>query len=111
MLCVLMKILSHASAKEKAKRLKGFRFCTFIGVFFFFFLSDIMTVNGLDTNVGLSLELSRLPAVGFRNKHYTLLLYLRVGGTSGRNLVFTPRSSHSDKTKMRDSVCSKMNIG
>ena len=27
-LCVLMKILSHASAKKKTKRLKGFRFRT-----------------------------------------------------------------------------------
>ena len=76
-----------------------------------------MSVKGLDTNVGSSLELSRPPAVRFRNKHYTLLLYLRVGGTasspSGRNSVFTPRSSssHLDKTKMRDSMCSKMNIG
>ena len=29
MLCVLMKILSHASAKTKTKRLKGFKFRTF----------------------------------------------------------------------------------
>ena len=33
MLCVLMKILSHATAKKKTKWLKGFIFCTFIGRF------------------------------------------------------------------------------
>ena len=33
MLCVLMKIFSHASVKKKKKGLKGFRFCTFIGRF------------------------------------------------------------------------------
>jgi len=32
-LCVLMKILSHTGAKKKKKRLKGFRFRTFIGRF------------------------------------------------------------------------------
>ena len=32
-LCVLMKILSHASAKKKTKILKGFKFGTFIGRF------------------------------------------------------------------------------
>ena len=32
-LCVLMKILSHASAKKKTKRIKGFRFRTLIGRF------------------------------------------------------------------------------
>ena len=31
--CVLMKILSHASAKRKKKRLKGFEFRTFSGRF------------------------------------------------------------------------------
>ena len=31
--CVLMKILSKASAKKKTERLKGFKFCTFIGRF------------------------------------------------------------------------------
>ena len=31
MLCVLMKILSHASKKKKTKRLKGFKFRTFMG--------------------------------------------------------------------------------
>ena len=35
--CVLMKILSHASAKKKTKmkdkKLKGFKFCTFMGRF------------------------------------------------------------------------------
>ena len=30
---VLMKIFSHASAKQKTKRLKGFTFCSFIGRF------------------------------------------------------------------------------
>ena len=29
MLCLLMKILSHASAKRKTERLKGFEFRTF----------------------------------------------------------------------------------
>ena len=33
MLCILMKICLHASAKKKAKRLKGFKFGTFIGCF------------------------------------------------------------------------------
>ena len=33
MLRVLMKILSHTSAKKKAKRLKGFKFGAFIGRF------------------------------------------------------------------------------
>ena len=33
MLCVLMKILSNASAKKKTKRLKGFKFRSFIGRF------------------------------------------------------------------------------
>ena len=32
-LYILMKIHSHASAKEKTKRLKGFQFCSFIGRF------------------------------------------------------------------------------
>ena len=32
-LCVMMKILSHASVKKKTKRLKGFRFRTFSGCF------------------------------------------------------------------------------
>ena len=32
-LCVLMKILSHASARNKTKRQKGFRFPTVIGCF------------------------------------------------------------------------------
>ena len=29
-LCILMKILSHANAKNKTKRLKDFKFCTFV---------------------------------------------------------------------------------
>ena len=33
MLCLLMEILSHASVKKKAKRLKRFKFCTFMGRF------------------------------------------------------------------------------
>ena len=33
MLCVSIEIFSHASAKKKTKRLKGFRFCTVIGSF------------------------------------------------------------------------------
>ena len=32
-LCVSMKILSHASAKKKTKRLKDVKFPTFIGLF------------------------------------------------------------------------------
>ena len=31
MLCVLMKILSHACVKKKTKRLKGFQFRAFMG--------------------------------------------------------------------------------
>ena len=31
--CVLVKLLSHASAKQKTKRLKGFKFCSFVGRF------------------------------------------------------------------------------
>ena len=42
MLCVLMKILSHASAKKKTKRLKGFEFRTVIS-----FSSDIMAEKRL----------------------------------------------------------------
>ena len=33
MLCVLMKIVSHASAKKKTERFKGFKFRTVIGRF------------------------------------------------------------------------------
>ena len=33
MLCVLMKILHVTVQKQKTKRLKGFRFCIFIGSF------------------------------------------------------------------------------
>ena len=33
LLCVLMKILSHASAKKKTKRLKGFEFHIITGLF------------------------------------------------------------------------------
>ena len=33
MLYVLMKILSHASAKKKTKTFKGFKICTFTGRF------------------------------------------------------------------------------
>ena len=33
MQCILMKILSDANEKKKTKRLKGFRFDTFIGPF------------------------------------------------------------------------------
>ena len=43
MLCVLMEILSHASAKKKTKRLEGFIFCTFYG----WFSNDVMAVKGL----------------------------------------------------------------
>ena len=44
MLCLLMKILSHASAKKKTKRLKGFKFRTVIGRFQ---VKGLMAVNGL----------------------------------------------------------------
>ena len=37
-----MKILSHASAKKKTKRIKGFKFRTFMS-----FSNDIMAVKGL----------------------------------------------------------------
>ena len=43
MLCVLVKILSHASGKKKTKRLTDFKFCNFIGSF----SGDIMAVKGL----------------------------------------------------------------
>ena len=33
MLYLLIKVLSHASAKKKTERLKGFKFCTLIGRF------------------------------------------------------------------------------
>ena len=33
LLSILMKLLSHVSAKKKTKRLKGFKFRTFIGRF------------------------------------------------------------------------------
>ena len=33
MLCILVKIISHARVKKKTKRLKGFKFHTFIGHF------------------------------------------------------------------------------
>ena len=38
-----MEILSHASVKRKTKRLKGFKFCTFMGRF----QNNIMAVKGL----------------------------------------------------------------
>ena len=41
MLCVVMKILSHASAEEKRKMSEGFKFRTLVGRF------HIMTVSGL----------------------------------------------------------------
>ena len=43
MLCGLIKILSHTSAKKKTERLKGFKFRTFNGRF----SSDIIAVKGL----------------------------------------------------------------
>ena len=43
-----MKIPSHASAKKRTRRLKGFKFCTFM-VF-----SDIMALKGLITGTGSS---------------------------------------------------------
>ena len=43
MLCGLIKILLHASAKKKTERLKGFKFRTFNGRF----SSDIIAVKGL----------------------------------------------------------------
>ena len=30
-LCILMKVLSHASAKKKTKRLKGLKLCALMG--------------------------------------------------------------------------------
>ena len=42
MLCILMDSLSLASAKKRAKRLKGFKFALYWS-----FLSDIMAVKGL----------------------------------------------------------------
>ena len=33
MLCVFIKVLSHASAKKETEKLKGFGFGTFIGRF------------------------------------------------------------------------------
>ena len=33
MLCVLMEILSHVSAKKRTKGLEGFKFCSFVGLF------------------------------------------------------------------------------
>ena len=46
MLRVLIKILSHARAKKKTKRLKDFKFRFFIGRF-----SDIVAVRGLNAVV------------------------------------------------------------
>ena len=48
MLCVLMKILRHVSAKKKTKRLKNSKFRTFLGSFSI----NIMAVKGL-TSFGL----------------------------------------------------------
>ena len=42
MLCVLVKILSRASAKKKTKRIVGFKFRTFM-----LFSNGIMAVRGL----------------------------------------------------------------
>ena len=42
MLCVLIKFLSHASAKKKTKRLKGSKFRSYLS-----FSSDITAVKGL----------------------------------------------------------------
>ena len=44
-ICVLMKILSHAAAKKKTNRLKGFEFLQFYGSF----SSDIMAVKVCNT--------------------------------------------------------------
>ena len=45
-LCVLIKLLSHASVKKKAKRRKGFKFRTLLVIL----SSDIMAVKGLSTS-------------------------------------------------------------
>ena len=42
MLCILMEILSHASAKKKTKTQKFFKFRTFMG----HFQNDLMAVKG-----------------------------------------------------------------
>ena len=47
MLSVLLKILSHASAKKKTKMFKGLKFRTFVKSIYWLFSSDIMTVKGL----------------------------------------------------------------
>jgi len=48
LLCILMKIVWHACAKMKTKRLKGFKFLVgFQGFQIWSFLSDIMAVKGL----------------------------------------------------------------
>ena len=44
MLCVVMKVLSHASPKKKTKKVKGFKFRTFMGAWF---SDNIMAVMGL----------------------------------------------------------------
>jgi len=38
-----MKIISHANAKKKTKRLKGFKFC----IFYWSFSSDTLAMKGL----------------------------------------------------------------
>ena len=52
MVCILMKILSHAGAKKKAKRLKGFEFGSFTGRF------QVTVVKGLNTGASTVLNKS-----------------------------------------------------
>ena len=55
MLCVLMEIITHASAKKKTKRPKGFQISHFYGLF----LNATMAVKGLKSRTRRLLNQSR----------------------------------------------------
>ena len=69
MLCVLMKILSHASAKKKRKRPTGFKFRVYIAGSFSI---DIMAVKGLIVHSTTETTHGSLPQRKLVNRNWAL---------------------------------------
>ena len=69
-MCVLMKILSHASVKKKKK---GLRISNFALSFVFFKRHQITAVKGLSLKKKLSLSLNQKTSETKKEKHCRLL--------------------------------------